>query len=330
MTMARGNRNFRFGRAFIVMTVMTAAAGWAIGPSSAQDLVSHPATGDSGGSDSGGFDLGNSTQPIDISADNGIEWNRDAKTYTARGNAVASQGDSEVHADTLIAYYTTDSNQIDRVVAEGNVKMMNPTQTAYGDHADYDRARALLVMTGHALKAQTPKETITARDQLEYWHDRDVMVARGDVVMVKTDGTTIKSDLATAYFRKNAQSGKREMFQVQADGNVRITTSKDYVTCHHAVYDPNTEISVLTGDVVLTQNGNVSRGGRAEIDSRTGVSRMFPAAGQRVHSIIQPKKNSNPGAPAPASANPSAANPRAAVSATPGGAMAFDPDAAPQ
>ena len=156
------------------------------------------------------------------------------------------------------------------------------------------------------------------------------MVARGDVVMVKTDGTTIKSDLATAYFRKNAQSGKREMFQVQADGNVRITTSKDYVTCHHAVYDPNTEISVLTGDVVLTQNGNVSRGGRAEIDSRTGVSRMFPAAGQRVHSVIQPKKNSNPGAPAPASANPSAANPRAAVSATPGGAMAFDPDAAPQ
>jgi lipopolysaccharide export system protein LptA len=38
-----------------------------------------------------GFDFGGS-QPIEISADNGIEWNRDAKTYTARGNAVATQG----------------------------------------------------------------------------------------------------------------------------------------------------------------------------------------------------------------------------------------------
>jgi lipopolysaccharide transport protein LptA len=192
---------------------------------------------------------------------------------------------------------------------------------------------------------QSAKQTVTARDQMEYWHDRDVMVARGNVVIVKDDGTTIRSDLATAYFRKNAQTGKREMFQVKADGSVHITTSKDDVTCNHAVYDPITEISVLTGDVVLKQNGNVFRGERAEIDSKTGVSRLFPAAGQRVHSVIQPKKNSDqnaptqnapksnppaPGAPSASNSSSSAAPASAAMAPSPGGAMAFDPNAVVQ
>jgi lipopolysaccharide export system protein LptA len=353
MMMALRIRNFRFRRSFVPIAA-AAAACWAVFAGTvpearAQDLVSHPAGSESSG-DSGGFDFGNSSQPIDISADNGIEWNRDAKTYTARGNAVASQGESEVHADTLVAYYTTDSNQIARVVAEGNVKMMNATETAYGDHADYDRGRALLVMTGHALKVESTKQTITARDRMEYWHDRDVMVARGNVVIAKDDGTVIHTDLATAYYRKNAQTGKREMFQVKADGNVHIVTDKDDVTCEHAVYDPITEISVLTGNVVLKQNGNVFRGARAEIDSKTGVSRLFPATGQRVHSVIQPKKNPNDSAPgtnapaqdgpgqdgpaqgapksnAPAGGAPSASNSSSssnpAVVPASGGAMAF-------
>src|SRR4051794_4196046 len=46
-----------------------------------------------------------SDQPLNIQADSGIEWQQDQKLYIARGNAVATRGTSEVHADTLIAYY---------------------------------------------------------------------------------------------------------------------------------------------------------------------------------------------------------------------------------
>ena len=35
----------------------------------------------------------------------GIEWQQDAQVYIARGNAVATRGTTEVHADTLIAHY---------------------------------------------------------------------------------------------------------------------------------------------------------------------------------------------------------------------------------
>ena len=271
----------------------------------AQDLYTAPVPSAHGG----GFDLGNGSQPIAISADNGIEWDRDYKTYIARGNAVATQGNSELHADTLTAYYTSSSSQIDHIVADGSVKIMNPTETAYGDHADYDRIKRLLVMTGSALKIQTNSETVTARDSLEYWQDQDAMVARGNVVIVKSNGTVIKSDLATSYFGTSAVTGKREAYQVKAEGHVHIDTGKEQATCDRAVYDPDTQIAILTGNVVLVQGRSTFQGARGEIDMNKGVSRLLPAPGQRVRTVIQPKNsNQNSGAPATSATGPIAAN----------------------
>jgi lipopolysaccharide export system protein LptA len=254
--------------------------------------------------DGGGFDFGGS-KPIEISADNGIEWNRDAKTYIARGNAVATQGTSELHADTLTASYADGSNQIDHVVAEGSVKIMSPSQTAYGDRADYDRARQLLVLTGSDLKIESPTETATAREAFEYWQDQDVLVGKGGVRIVKTDGTTIDGDQVTSYFRKNTTTGKREAFQLKAEGHVTINTGKEVATCSRAVYDPTTKIAVLTGNVVLTQNRNVFKGERAEIDMDKGISRLLPAPGQRVRTVIQPKQNGSSGSAPAGSGNTS-------------------------
>jgi lipopolysaccharide export system protein LptA len=275
-----------------------------------------------GSSTDSGFDLGGS-QPIEISADNGIEWNRDAKTYIARGNAVAVQGTSELHADTLTATYSTGSSQIDHVTAEGTVKIMSPSQTAYGDRADYDQTKRLLLMTGSALKIVSADQTVTARDSLEYWQDQDVLVAKGDVAILKSDGTKIDGDLVTSYFRKNAESGKREAFQVKAEGNVRIDTGKEIATCQRAVYDPNTQIAVLTGNVVLNQNKNVFRGARAEIDMAKGISRLLPGEGQRVRTTIQPKQKSNQGSEAPAA-------PSTGAQPTGSGSLALGNTATPQ
>jgi lipopolysaccharide export system protein LptA len=253
----------------------------------------------SAGATDNGFALGGGSEPIEISADDGIEWDRDGKTYTARGNAVASQGNSEIHAQTLVASYATNSNDIDHVVADGAVKIINPNQIAYGDHADYDRTRKLLVMTGGALRIEGTAQTVTARDAFEYWQDQDVLVAKGGVVIAKSNGTTIHSDRATSYFRKNAGTGKREVFQVKAEGHVRIDTGKEIVTCERAVYDPTTQIAILTGNVVLTQGRSEFKGARAELDMNKGISKLLPAPGQRVHTTIQPKQqNANPaGAP---------------------------------
>ncbi|HVO00700.1 MAG TPA: LptA/OstA family protein [Candidatus Cybelea sp.] len=294
--------------AAVLAPALLAAALLGAGTAGAQTEPAQTSSGSAGSATDAGFDFGGS-QPIEISADNGIEWNRDSKTYVAHGNAVASQGNTEIHADMLVAYYSAGTSQIDRVLAEGSVKIMNPTQTAYGDRADYDHARRLLVMTGSALKIVDPNQTVTARDAFEYWQDQDALVAKGDVKVVKTDGTAIDGDRVTSYFHKNADTGKREPFQVKAEGHVRIDTGKETVTCDRAVYDPATEIAVLTGNVVMTQNQNVFKGARAEIDMKKGISRLMPAPGARVISTIHPKQGNKPSTnPAPSAAPSSSSN----------------------
>src|SRR3546814_19963126 len=44
-------------------------------------------------------------QPLEINANDGIEWNRNDTTYIARGNARAASGDVEALAAVLTAHY---------------------------------------------------------------------------------------------------------------------------------------------------------------------------------------------------------------------------------
>ena len=50
-------------------------------------------------------------KPIEINADEGIEWSQKQKVYGARGNARASQGRVTVSANTLTAHYREKNDQ---------------------------------------------------------------------------------------------------------------------------------------------------------------------------------------------------------------------------
>ena len=146
--------------------------------------------------------------PVQIQADSGIEWQQNAHLYIARGNAVATRGPSEVHADTLIAHYRDakggnagGNTEIYRVEAEGHVTLMRGTQTVVGDRAVYDVDQATTVITGKGLKMTTPTDIVTARDSLEWYDQKQIAVARGDAVAIR-NGRTIKGDVLTAYMVK--------------------------------------------------------------------------------------------------------------------------------
>ncbi|HJN24507.1 MAG TPA: hypothetical protein QGG18_02235, partial [Rhodospirillales bacterium] len=51
------------------------------------------------------FGSGDSDVPIEVYADEGIEWQQDTLTFLARGNARAIRGDVTVHGDELHAFY---------------------------------------------------------------------------------------------------------------------------------------------------------------------------------------------------------------------------------
>ena len=150
------------------------------------------------------------SEPIEIVARDGIEWNREAQQYIARGDARASQAGTTVEANVLTAYYREGANsrtEIYRYQADGNVRIYTPTHRAVGERAIFDIDTGVLVLTGKGLKLTTPGEVVTARDALEYWDRRHIAVARGDALVVTQDGRRMKGDLLTAHFAQNAARG---------------------------------------------------------------------------------------------------------------------------
>jgi lipopolysaccharide export system protein LptA len=148
-------------------------------------------------------------QPIDITADNGIEWQQDKHLYVARGNAVAVRGTSEVHADTLTAYYRPSKaknaeggNEVYRLQADGHVVIKAPNRTVVGDQAIYDVDQQIGIVTGQHLQLTTPTDIVTARDSLEWYDQQQVAVARGDAIAIRGN-RRIRADVLTAHFVKD-------------------------------------------------------------------------------------------------------------------------------
>lgn len=217
--------------------------------------------------------------PIAVDADNAIEWHQEQKAYVARGNAVATRGDMTVSAPVLVAYYREldgGGTEIFRLAADGGVRIESPTQEVVGERAVYDIDRKVIVVTGGNLRLTTPRDVVTARDSLEYWEEREVAVARGDAVAVRGQNK-VRGDVLVGQFDE-VRPDVLEMRRMDAQGGVVITTPTDVGRGREGTYDLVTEIATLTGDVRLTRGQNQLNGDAAEVNMRTGVSRMVSLA----------------------------------------------------
>jgi lipopolysaccharide export system protein LptA len=231
---------------------------------------------------------GNDT-PIEIFADNGIEWQQDNLVFLAKGNAKAVRGEVTVLADQLTAFYTErpdGTTEIYRLDADGKVKIKSPNQTASGDKAVYDVTREILVLSGGKPNMVTPDAVITADQQLEYWEQKQMAVARGKAVAVK-DKRTVNADVLAAFFRKT-KSGENKVYRVDAYDNVSVLTDRDRAYGSRGVYNVETGIVTLTGSVRILRGKNELQGCKAEVNLNTGVSRLFSCPGGRTKGTLVP------------------------------------------
>lgn len=230
------------------------------------------------------FGLGGQSGPLEITADQGIEWNRDQKQYIARGNARAAQGDTEVRADELIAYYQASedktvqvASQIYRIEARGNVRITTAREQVKGDRAIYDLKRDKIIITGSDVSLKTASELITATESLEYDEANKVAVARGDATVVRGD-QRVAADLLRAYLVEAGEHGKEGkdlvIDRVEAEGDVRVSTPKDFARGDSGVYYARSELATLEGNVRITSDGNQLNGGYAEVNLATGISKL--------------------------------------------------------
>ncbi len=243
-----------------------------------------------------GLPGGDDAKPVEIEAENGIEWNRKAKIYVARGNARARQGEVSVFADVMTAHYRDSQDgraDIWRIDAEGSVRLVSPDQAAYGDKAVYRVDQGVLVLTGRPwLDAGAIR--VSARDRLEYLQKRNLLVARGDAVATRGEDR-LRADVLSARLAAGPD-GKTQVQRIEALGNVQISSPDGIAQAGEGVYEPDTRTAVLSGGVKITRGGNQLNGERAEIDLETGVSKLFGRSREPVRGLVVPRAARRPAA----------------------------------
>lgn len=162
------------------------------------------------------------------------------------------------------------------------------------------------------------KEPISVEaDHLEVFDKEKRAVYSGNVVVVQGE-STMKSGKMIVFYANEQQEGASAQPAQNAgpaigNGNSlrRLETyegttivSKDQIAVgNQGVYDKETNRMVLTGNVALTQNGNVTKGEKLVYDLTTGVAVVEAAPNSgRVKSLLVPNSNEDKGNPKSSSA----------------------------
>lgn len=239
---------------------------------------------------------GGGDSPLEIFADDGIEWQQGGAQFLAQGNARAVRGEVTVRADVLRAFYRDKpggGSDIWRLDAEGGVVISSPTEKAYGELATYDVDNSVLVLSGgKPTRLVTPEDTITAGGQLEYWQTKRMAVARGGADATRA-GKRLRANVLVAHFAPASGSGDSDQIQrIEAFDAVRIDTPSETVTANRGAYNVESGIATLTGSVKIIRGENILDGCRAVVNLNTGISRLFGcegSAGGRVRGLITPR-----------------------------------------
>ena len=226
--------------------------------------------------------------PLTIEADDLLEWNQTDGIYTAKGNAVAVQGDAEIRGNLLVATYDPDaeSADIEVITATGKVSFKDETSTANGSKLIYNIATSDYRVEGPKAAVSGTRGKITANYSIDLDTQPDEtqkMVALGQAVYTDDTGRVFAGDRLVALFAADGS-----LSSLDAKGNVSVVSGTGReATGDAATYDAKTEAATVTGNVEILDGANIMRGGRAEVDLKTGNSRMLSSGdGGRVSGVL--------------------------------------------
>lgn len=232
-------------------------------------------------------ELGN--QPLEITANGALEWDRDNQLYKALGGAKVTQGTFSITATDMDAAYEGDQSNLTTITARQNVIINDVDKTATGDQLVYDVTQEKATLTGADLKLNAPDLILTARDSFVYDRKNGQFIASGDAHAVQTtDEQDIRAQSLTAEFSDN-----NELKAMEAKNNVIITAGADVIKGDKARYDAIGRTAEITGgNVTLTRDQNILTGNRATVDLNTNISKLYGAVDKPATATFYPGSNS--------------------------------------
>ena len=130
-------------------------------------------------------------------------------------------------------------------------------------------------------------------DQLTVEQASDRATFAGNVVVVQGDLTLRAERLTVEYALGGDSAVDQAIRRIEAEGGVTMASARETATGNRGVYDVRDGSIVITGDVTLTRDDNVIKGGKLTIDLESSVATMSAgesAGSGRVRALFVPDK----------------------------------------
>ena len=131
------------------------------------------------------------------------------------------------------------------------------------------------------IKSDTSQPVEVTADQLSVNQTDGTATFTGNVVVIQGDLRLGASTVRVEY----ATDDRTRVERIVASGGVTLVSADEAAEAKDAVYTVANGQVVMTGDVLLTQNGGTIAGQKLSVDLKTGTGQMDG----RVRTIISPK-----------------------------------------
>jgi lipopolysaccharide export system protein LptA len=162
----------------------------------------------------------------------------------------------------------------------GMPALVSPT---LGQEKARQQARLPEAFSGLGVSSEDPIQF--EAESLEVREQERVAIFTGNVIVRQNETVLNTARLVVTYAGENS-GGAQQVRRLDAEGNVLVTSGQQTASGDKAVFDTEANTIVVTGNVVLTQGGNVIRGPRLVINIDSGQARM---EGGRVQMLIEPR-----------------------------------------
>ena len=157
---------------------------------------------------------------------------------------------------------------------------------AVAQEADKEKSS---IFAGFGTQSDEPFEILA--DELEVFDAEKIAILKGDV-SVRQGKSLMKAPYLKIFYADSGSGGSgadsQGIRRIEARGGVYVESGTQVAEGDEADYDAETEEMILSGNVILTDGGNVVKGDRLYVNMRTGESKVTAKESTRVKLILKP------------------------------------------
>lgn len=227
------------------------------------------------------FSTSSFAEDIELSADNGLEWNQREQKITMKQNAIAKTSEYELKADFIEAFYKEPNKKIYKVVATDNVNIVSVKENIKTDKLTYDINNEIinLISKDNPTTLKNGDSEIIAKDEVIYYKNKNYATAKNAQII--NSGRKLFADNIKVEFAKTGNSKQNQLKKVIANGNIKLIDGTEELYGDTSEYNPQNGYATISGNVYFKKGNQANlSGGKIIYDMKTGIARILPKDGE--------------------------------------------------